>query len=132
MHYRGFVFVDQPTDDALQAAMAPHIDEHWDWYRPGGRWDGYLVSDVEMKARETDNGFNFSGANKRIDRNFCLVSEVPEDRRQIAFFVLDGHWIDREPWNGSTFVTDEEYEAKLARAMGENQSRFVVVVDAHN
>lgn len=36
MHYRGFVIIKELTKEAIEAAMAPHEDKHWDWYRPGG------------------------------------------------------------------------------------------------
>ena len=132
MHYAGFVFVTEPTDAALAAAMASFYEKEWDWFRVGGRWDGYLVSDVEMKDRETHNGFNFDPANKDISRNNCLAQDLPDDRRRVAFFVADGQWMARKEWNGEAWTERETFASDLERALAEQPDRYVVIVDAHN
>lgn len=153
MHYRGFVLVSEPTDEAIAAAMEPHregynedTDEffgHWDWYRAGGRYDGYLVSDEEMKARETDNGFNFQPENKRADRNCCLAKDVPSDRRAVYFFVADGKWTKRESYDANApskwdeggkgaFVETHGFGDMLDAALAANPEHWVVVIDAHS
>ena len=45
MHKPGFVFVPEPTDEAVDAAMAPHVDEQ-NGQMTGWYWWGYLVSDL--------------------------------------------------------------------------------------
>lgn len=70
MHYLGFVFVNEPTEAAVEMAMADYQNIEWDWYQCGGRWDGYLLGEDEMKARQTHNGFNFDDANKSADLRF--------------------------------------------------------------
>lgn len=159
MHFLGFAIVPEPTDEAVDAAMAPHQegyepapdgDEdggrsfgHWDWYRVGGRWDGYLVSDEEMKARETDNGFNFQPENEQVDRNAVRVSEVPADRRSVYFFVADGEWVAHETWDSEApsswdkngkgaHVEVPDFADRLDAALTAHPDHFVVVIDAHN
>jgi hypothetical protein len=50
MHYLGAVIVDEPTEEALDKAMEGQKDSHWDWYRPGGRWDGWLAKYMQTTA----------------------------------------------------------------------------------
>ena len=150
MHYLGFVIVPEPTEEAVSMAMEPHgCDEenetggYWDWYRPGGRYDGYLVSDDEMKARKTDNGFNFQPENKRVDRNCCLARDIPADRRRVYFFVSDGEWVECESWDNNApskwdeggkgaFVETPNFGDKLDAALAAHPDHWVVVIDAHN
>jgi hypothetical protein len=141
MHYRGFVFVDEPTEEAVQEAMKYHGGRddswgRWDWYRCGGREDGYLQGDEEMTRRETDNGFNFSDQNKSASRNSCKARDLPADRQQIYFFVVDGVWVEREIYISGyphgRFEDNALFRDQLSAALAEKPDRWVVVVDAHN
>lgn len=144
MHALGFAIVPERTEQALDAVMLPHketydeatetLSGHWDWWRPGGRWDGYLVSDEEMKARETDSGFNFAKENQDIGRNSCLASEVPADRRSPYFFVTPDGWTQRESYNHTEerFERLADYDARLAQALTAYPNHWVVVIDIHN
>src|ERR1700723_2108566 len=98
MHYLGFVFVKEPTFEAVQEAMKGHENHHLDWYHPGGRYDGYLQGQEEMKKRSTENGFNFSPENEKVERNFCKVVDLPKDKKPY-FFVSDYYFIPREYYN---------------------------------
>src|SRR5215472_14171450 len=95
MHYRGLVIVNRPTDRAVKKAMAPHGFDgggsRWDWWRVGGRFDGYLQK--EEAARATHGGHNFDPSHQDIARNHVRVADLPADRRDVNFFVSDGEWI---------------------------------------
>ena len=137
MHYRGFVFVDEPTEEAVAKAMEGYGDGHkWDWYRCGGRYDGYLQGDDEMKRRETHNGFNFDDSNKSAARNSCKVRDIPADRRQVYFFVANWSWVEREMfvdgYPSGRIEHNALFDVQLSQAITENPDKFVVVVDAHN
>jgi hypothetical protein len=148
MHYLGFAIVPSPTRAAVDAAMDPHRDRNdamgqFDWYRPGGRWDGYLVSDGEMKARETAAGFDFAPRNKSIARNCCRANAVPPGRRSVAFFVVDGRWIAQQRWDPNApsdwlpgergaYVETPGFADLLDAALAAHPDHWVVVVDAHD
>jgi hypothetical protein len=141
MHYRGFVIVDKPTKEAVNHAMQPfggeeRVDDKWDWYRCGGRYDGYLAGDDEMKRRETHDGFNFDDANESAELNHCAVAALPGDRREVYFFVADGHWVEQQFYVAGfphgRFMENPEFAAQLQAALDTNLDKFVVVVDAHN
>lgn len=141
MHYRGFVFVDEPTEEAVSEAMQEfggreESGDKWDWFRCGGRHDGYLQGDEEMTRRETHNGFNFDAANKSAARNSCKVSEIPADRQKIYFFVAGHAWVEREVYISGyprgRFVDNDLFGAQLSQAIADNPDKWAVVVDAHD
>lgn len=145
-HYLGLVFVKNPTLEAVTEAMADHEGDKWDWWRPGGRWDGWLQGEEEMAKRETDRGFNFSKENEQVSLNYCRVSELPVDR--IPFFFVSGwYWVPREhynEWEISPHATTDElthygailptphFQERWEKALWDHASDWMVVVDAHN
>lgn len=146
MHYLGFVFVDAPTKEAVAEAMEGHKDSKWDWYRCGGRWDGYLQGPEEEKARETHSGFNFDDKNDDPARNAVLVKDLRPDQRP-HFFVYSYHYIPKEYYNEyerspglgrdgkqyyGAILPTPDWEARFAQAKEENKDKWCVVVDAHN
>lgn len=141
MHYLGFAIVKSPTEEAVKEAMDDFHERHWDWYRCGGRWDGYLGGDEEMKRRETHDGFNFDEGNNCAARNSVRVSDYAGDAPH--FFVTpDGYWIPREHYDEfvksphgeryGAIVPTPEFESRWEQAKAKFSDHFFVVVDAHN
>lgn len=141
MHYIGFVFVDEPTDDAVKAAMQEHYERKWHWYRCGGRWDGYFGGEEEMKRRKTHNGFNFESENNSASRNACRVNELPPDKIPY-FFIADYNWVPKKYYNEyvkssygdyyGEIVKTPDFEKRFREAIAKYKDKWVVVVDAHN
>jgi hypothetical protein len=140
MHYLVFAIVDEPTEEAVKAVMEEHGGgRHWDWYRCGGRWDGYFQGDDEMKARETHDGFNFDDKNDQAATNCIRVSEIGE-RVPYAFvegyyFVPRDHYDEFEPNERGGYgaiVETKGYEGRYRDALAKHPDGWVVVVDAHN
>src|SRR5262245_20420955 len=120
MHFRGLVFVPLLKQEAVARAMAPFEGHHWDWWRVGGRWDGYLQGEAEMARRATHDGFNFDDTNQDITLNNCRAAMLPKDAS--AYFILvDGEWIERD-----------DHPTRLPAAIEAHPDWFVVVVDVHN
>jgi hypothetical protein len=142
MHYIGYVIVDEPTEAKVAEAMEDHKGTDWDWYRCGGRWDGYLLGDEEMKKRATHNGFNFDDANNCAERNSCKVSELSPDKPLPYFFVADYDFVPREHYDRfaksdlglgyGAIVETPDYEERFRAALAKHADKFIVVVDAHN
>lgn len=141
MHYLGFVFVDEPTNEKVAAAMEDHKNEYWDWYRCGGRWDGYLAGPEEEKRRETSGGFNFGEQHDQASRNFCRVADLPPDKKP-HFFVSGYDWVPREYYNKyeksphfdgyGAILETPHWEDRWKAALEKHKDDFLVVVDAHN
>lgn len=143
MHFRGFVIVDELSEDAVNAAMAPFQDKEWDWWRIGGRYDGYFEPEDVAKARETSRGFNFDAVNEQLAHNNLPAKDVPADRRSVYFFVEGGGWSECErwvkgkehaKWEGADggYVEYPDFQERLSAALARHPEGFVVVVDAHN
>lgn len=148
MHYIGYVFLEKPTDEALDEAMAPfgpgsETSQNWDWFRAGGRWDGFFEGQEEMDKRGRDHGFNFGAENEQISKN-CIQAKYLLSRNEVPyFFVFDGKWFTKEMWDDDApspykevvtgaFVPTPDYEARYRSTLAENLELWVVVVDAHN
>lgn len=137
MHYRGFVFVKEPTEEAVEEAIKDFGNgDKWDWYRCGGRGDGYLRGDEEMSRRETHDGFNFDKSNKSAERNSTRVADLPADRRQIYFFVAGYMWVERETYisgyPSGRFEDNPLFYPQFEQALRDHKDEWIVVVDAHN
>jgi hypothetical protein len=131
MHCLGYVIVNEPTEHAVEMAMAPFYNNNWDWYRCGGRWDGYLQGPDEEKRRKTHDGFNFDECNDSVERNSCNVSNLP-GREAPYFFIANGAWIEKETFDGRAFVKTNNYDRMLDDALAANPDSYVVVVDVHS
>ena len=142
MHYLGFVFVAEPTEKAVAEAMGAHKGSEWDWYRCGGRYDGYLQGADEMERRSTENGFNFSSENEKAAKNFCKVCDLPEGMKPY-FFVSDYDFVPREYYNKfekSSYHTEffgaildtPYWQERWEAALKKYADKYIVVVDAHN
>lgn len=141
MHYVGFVFVDEPTVRAVADAMEPHKGDHWDWYRCGGRWDGYFGGEAEMKSRETHGGFNFDEKNNNPERNAKRVSELGEIKAP-HFFVSGYDFVPRTYYNAyeksphhsgfGAILETPHFNDRWQKALADNREKWAVVVDAHN
>lgn len=141
MHYLCFVIVDQPTHEAVAEAMSDYKDDKWDWYRCGGRWDGYLQGPEEEKYRETHRGFNFDSSNNNAARNACKVADLPADKTAHTL-VANGTWLSKEHCNAyknsphgdyyGAFLPVPDYEKLYRGILEKNKEKFIVVVDAHS
>lgn len=145
MHYRGLVFVERPVrslvDDAMQPFGPESENAHWDRWRPGGRYDGFLQN--EMEARATKGGFNFDPVNESVERNCAVASGMTDAQKNVYFFVVNGEWVARQYWDDNApndwsldgkgnFVENPLFRARLDVAILDHQNYYVVVVDAHN
>jgi hypothetical protein len=144
MHYLGLVFVKEPTDEAVNKEMESYEGKHWDWYRCGGRWDGWLHGEEEEKRRETHNGFNFDDSNNCAERNAVRVADL-KLRYIPHFFVVDTYFIPQTYWNDfersdskyrlgdyGRFVETPHFQERWEKALKDHADDWVVVVDAHN
>jgi len=139
MHYLGLVLVENPTREAVEEAMSVGENQYWDWWRPGGRWDGWL--DDKQEERATDNGFNFAEVNERVELNCRRVAELDPEKPPF-FFVVDGDWIPKEYWNPWVKSPHGDYyghhlgvphfKERWLDALAKHPDWHAIVVDAHN
>ncbi len=150
MHYLGFVFVDEPTKEKVEEVMVFYKDDEWDYYRCGGRWDGYLQGEEEQRLRETNNGFNFGDRHDQPSRNCVRVADLPEGKEPY-FFVTKRYFVAKTYYNrhdvrmkdGKLHVFEGEivcggvvetpyWEERYKQTLEAYKDKWIVVVDAHN
>jgi hypothetical protein len=112
---------------------------HWDWYRPGGRWDGQLTGNPQS----SDNGFNWDETHQTINNNRLPVSEYlkrgkPGENDFGCFGVVlfkdnTPTWIDRyqdKDWNTTP---RDEWVDKLFNILEQFKIGFdIVSLDVHS
>ena len=92
----------------------------WDWYRVGGRWDGYITNNPQ----ESENGFNFDGKHETIENNNILVSKLPNDKIPYGLVLPNDEWLDKDS-SGNWRNLFEESLAKFT-------DHYIVSLDCHN
>lgn len=141
MHFRGFVIVPEATNEAVAKAMAKFAGKHWDWYRPGGRFDGYFQGEEEMQKRATHSGFNFEPTNEIAAHNAIKAKDLTEEH-SCYFFVAEGKWYEKEYYDDNkpnplapslgSMVENKSFKTTLIRVLAKHPDHYVVVVDVHN
>ena len=163
MHYFGLV-ITAPFEQNLSPAgvgylMEPHreaYDEatetrsgHWDFWRIGGRWDGYLISadedDCEACKRNPSHGYD--AVHETIERNHVVLPRLREDCFGQWLLTPEGEWFEKvEPYREREDffrLPREEQDALLEAAekswrhwfiekLAEYRGYAVVGVDIHS
>jgi len=98
-------------------------DGKWDWWRIGGRYDGW-ITDTEVSG----DGFNFSHEHESLKLNSRPVAELL-DKIPCAIVTPDGEWHENpDPWgDDSTGEWDDEVHALYKQY----QDCIAVCVDCH-
>lgn len=111
----------------------------WDWYRIGGRWDGFLTKN----EKESCNGFNFGDDHESVVNNHITIAEhkkqLEEDwnkNRCFGIISIDGKWIEKGSMGWWGIVTDEEdpetFKKMYLDTLNEaNDDDFIVSIDCH-
>ena len=69
-------------------------ESKWDWYRIGGRWDGWLTDKEE--ERSSDNGFNWGDDHTSLKFNCISVAEaIEKEKIPYALITPDGEWKEK-------------------------------------
>jgi len=110
----------------------------WDWFRIGGRWDGW----IQGAFRESeDSGFN-SGDGHTDMRHNCVSAEVylqsiKDDENLVPFALVtpDGEWHEKAEmgWFGMTRneVDECEWRDEVISLLEANPDTIAIAVDLH-
>jgi hypothetical protein len=102
----------------------------WDWYRVGGRWDGWLI-DNEKTSR---NGFNFGSEHETIENNISTTeAALAKEKITHAIITPDGAWHERGEmgWFGILRTENDGWEEQAKALYAKYPGHSVVIVDAH-
>jgi hypothetical protein len=105
----------------------PHAE--WDWWRPGGRFDGLL-------PQQSNNGYasEDDALEPEWTRNMAKVADLPPDLIPAAIITPDGEWHDW--YDDVKQFESSEREGKwdqIAKAiLSQHRECIAVVVDYHS
>lgn len=107
----------------------------WDWWRIGGRWDGW----VHGAWRESvDGGFNFGAEHEQVAFNSTHVSDLlARDELPVPFAVLtpDGVWHEKGQMHWLAIVKNPkqsaDWEAEVRTLYEQHRDCLAVAVDCH-
>lgn len=111
-------------------------ESKWDWWRVGGRWDGYIT---KTEVDDGDGGFNFGKEYESIERNAVKIGDFLADmegRSMYAYVTSDGQWIEkgRMGWFGVSFdeMDEDAYTKMIKETLSkENPEDYLVAIDCH-
>lgn len=78
----------------------------WDWWRIGGRWDGFMLALPGID--DGKGGFNFGDEFESLKRNSCPVPEIKMKTTPFAVLTPDGEWHERGDMGWWGNVSDEK------------------------
>lgn len=120
-------------------------DEYYRWQyyertpRNGRLFWSYLLKDMEKYAEKPFYSEEKYFSSMGIEDGFLYVDGARVDDLlnfdEVGCYIcidVDGNAIARESWNGSTFVTDEKFDEKLAEIKKNSKGCFVTVLDIHD
>jgi hypothetical protein len=109
-------------------------DSKWDWWVIGGRWDG-IISKSGKQRESKDGGFNFGDEHHDMEKNICLVKELPAKSLPFAIVTPDGEWHEKGEmgWWGLTNNEKEDntWEKELHKILKKYADDYIIGVDCH-
>jgi hypothetical protein len=122
--------LDLPDAECDDDDYAINPNARWDWYRIGGRWDGWITDN----PRSSDNGFNFDKEHESIENNIA-TTEITLAKNKIPHAIVtpDGEWHERGEMGWFAVMTNERPDwgdrtRDLIRKYGGHR---LVILDAH-
>jgi hypothetical protein len=102
----------------------------WDWYRVGGRWDGWITGN----ERSSENGFNFGPDHEAVANNIATTGQALE--RGItphAIVTPDGAWHERSKlgWWATLITENENWETEARDLLARYPGPHLLILDAH-
>ncbi len=111
-------------------------DSFYDWYRVGGRWDGYLTDN----RRRSDNGFNFDDIHEEVENNSISVEDMIKNIDNYEY--LPGKLLDTDGsvyehrkygWFGMSedVKGDDIWKKEFVQVLHNNRDCYLVSLDCH-
>ena len=121
---------------------SPH--SKWDWWKIGGRWDGFFGGKEEMNKRSSNNGFNFGNEHSDLSFNSAPVKSLLDENGHLdekltgpPFAIIDskGRWAEKGDMGWWGMVADEkeedEWKTQVETILNENLDCTAIVCDLH-
>lgn len=102
----------------------------WDWWRIGGRYDGYITAN----RQSSEDGFNFNARHETIKNNCRPVKELPENLVPYAIVSPDGEWHAKGEmgwWGMSDDTNEATWPHNSLMLFGNNADCLAIGCDLH-
>jgi len=118
--YREYVRLHETFNDRGQPISTYNPDSKWDWYRIGGRWDGW-INDRETSAESV------------LDNSASTEDAIARNKIPHAIISPDGKWLQRGQmgWWAILVTENENWERDAAAILARYPGHRLVIVDAH-
>jgi hypothetical protein len=128
--YSEYVRFHEDFDDQGRPISAYNPDSKWDWYRVGGRWDGW-ITDNEQSSQ---GGFNFGAQHETLENNTATTEQaLARDKIPHALMTPDGNWHERGRmgWWANLLTENDNWDSDAKAILARYPGHRVVIVDAH-
>jgi DNA-binding transcriptional MerR regulator len=128
--YAEYVRFHEDFDDQGQPISTYNPDSKWDWYRVGGRWDGWITGNEQS----SEGGFNFGAQHETLENNTaCTEQVIAREMIPHAIITPDGQWHERGQmgWWANLLTENETWDSDAKAILACYPGHHVVIVDAH-
>jgi hypothetical protein len=128
--YAEYLRFHEDFDDQGRPISTYNADSKWDWYRVGGRWDGWITGNEQS----SEGGFNFGAQHETLANNTASTEHViAQDKIPHAIITPDGEWHERGRmgWWANLLTENEDWDSDAKAILALYPGHRVVIVDAH-
>ncbi|SRR6266851_8556022 len=128
--YAEYVRYHESFNDQGEPISTYNADSKWDWYRIGGRWDGWITGNEQS----SDGGFNFGTHHETVANNMATTKQAI-DRGIIPHAIItpDGQWHERGNmgWFAVLLTENDSWDSEAKALLARYPRHRIIIVDAH-
>jgi hypothetical protein len=128
--YAEYVRFHEDFDGQGRPISTYNPDSKWDWYRVGGRWDGWITGNEQS----SEGGFNFGARHETLANNTATTEQaLAGDKIPHALITPDGNWHERGRmgWWANLLTENDGWDSDAKAILARYPGHRVVIVDAH-
>jgi DNA-binding transcriptional MerR regulator len=128
--YAEHIRLHERFDDQGQPISTYNPDSKWDWYRIGGRWDGWITGNEQS----SEGGFNFGAQHETLANNAATTEQVlAAGKIPHAIITPDGEWHERGQmgWWANLITENEDWDSDAKAILARYPGHRLVILDAH-
>ncbi len=128
--YRAYVRFHETFNAQGEPISTYNPASKWDWYRIGGRWDGWATGNEKPSHR----GYNFGPEHESVANNLAATEQALQ--RGIiphAIVTPDGQWHERGKmgWFAVLITENDDWDAQAKDILACHPGQHLLILDAH-
>lgn len=128
--YRDYLRFHEKFNEQGQPISTYNPDSKWDWYRIGGRWDGWITGNEQ----HSNQGHNFDACHETVANNIATTKRALK-RNVIPHAIItpDGQWHERGQmgWWAVLITENDDWNSEAKQILARYPRHNLVIVDAH-